>query len=132
MMYGEIFVKNIKNIICPDYTIRTLEMSCDEGSRKVNKESIGERKSLLIPARNIVQVQHLHFTAWPDHGVPKGTHSIVSYLRKLVSMQSDYGPSDKSPIVVHCSAGVGRTGSIIVAHSCLLRAAYQGVNDLFV
>lgn len=70
----------------------------------------------------MIQVHHLHFTTWPDHGVPKTPHALISYLRKLMAI-----PSEDSPIVVHCSAGVGRTGSMIVAHNCLRRASYEGV-----
>lgn len=73
------------------------------------------------------QVHHLHFTSWPDHGVPNTTHSVVSYLRKIIKT-----PSGKGPIVVHCSAGVGRTGSIIVAHICAIRALNEGVNNRLV
>ncbi|KAM4624348.1 receptor-type tyrosine-protein phosphatase H-like isoform 2-T2 [Polymixia lowei] len=56
-------------------------------------------------------VKHFHFTAWPDHGVPEGTEALIQF-RGLVRhhIESDWAGA---PTVVHCSAGVGRTGTII-------------------
>ncbi|CAL1599353.1 unnamed protein product [Knipowitschia caucasica] len=56
-------------------------------------------------------VKHFHFTAWPDHGVPQGTQVLIQF-RELVRhhMQTE---AAGTPTVVHCSAGVGRTGTII-------------------
>jgi len=68
------------------------------------------------------QVEHLHYTAWPDHGVPLYTHPVVTYLKKLLAT-----PSGNGSVVVHCSAGVGRTGTIILCDICLRRAAAEGV-----
>ncbi|XP_068610969.1 receptor-type tyrosine-protein phosphatase H-like [Brachionichthys hirsutus] len=56
-------------------------------------------------------VKHFHFTAWPDHGVPQGTDVLIQF-RELMRrhIQRD---GNEAPTVVHCSAGVGRTGTII-------------------
>uniref|UniRef100_A0A4W5RID3 protein-tyrosine-phosphatase n=1 Tax=Hucho hucho TaxID=62062 RepID=A0A4W5RID3_9TELE len=56
-------------------------------------------------------VKHFHFTAWPDHGVPEGTEALIQFrglVRQHIESQESSGPT-----VVHCSAGVGRTGTII-------------------
>ncbi|XP_053395786.1 receptor-type tyrosine-protein phosphatase T-like [Mercenaria mercenaria] len=54
-------------------------------------------------------ITQFHFTAWPDRGVPKYASSLVHFLNKV-----KYAPvHGKGPIVVHCSAGVGRTGTFI-------------------
>lgn len=56
-------------------------------------------------------VHHLHYQEWPDHGVPKSPDSILELRRVMKTLQTN---SDKvSPTVVHCSAGVGRTGTLI-------------------
>ncbi|KAI6650360.1 hypothetical protein LOD99_6037 [Oopsacas minuta] len=55
------------------------------------------------------QVKHFHFTAWPDHDVPSLHHELlqfIGYVHENIT-QSD------APILVHCSAGVGRTGTFI-------------------
>uniref|UniRef100_A0A8C9XVW4 protein-tyrosine-phosphatase n=1 Tax=Sander lucioperca TaxID=283035 RepID=A0A8C9XVW4_SANLU len=56
-------------------------------------------------------VKHFHFTAWPDHGVPQGTEVLIQF-RGLVRQHIER-EGDGAPTVVHCSAGVGRTGTLI-------------------
>ncbi|KAM6963463.1 receptor-type tyrosine-protein phosphatase H-like [Tautogolabrus adspersus] len=56
-------------------------------------------------------VKHFHFTAWPDHGVPQGTEDLIQF-RGLVRQHIEREGTG-APTVVHCSAGVGRTGTII-------------------
>ncbi|XP_054454958.1 receptor-type tyrosine-protein phosphatase H-like isoform X2 [Anoplopoma fimbria] len=56
-------------------------------------------------------VKHFHFTAWPDHGVPQGTEVLIQF-RGLVRQHIEREGAG-APTVVHCSAGVGRTGTII-------------------
>ncbi|XP_056105800.1 receptor-type tyrosine-protein phosphatase H-like isoform X2 [Rhinichthys klamathensis goyatoka] len=56
-------------------------------------------------------VKHFHFTAWPDHGVPFGTEELIKFrgrVRQHIGNSYSAGPT-----VVHCSAGVGRTGTLI-------------------
>ncbi|KAK7102381.1 hypothetical protein V1264_020609 [Littorina saxatilis] len=59
-------------------------------------------------------VTQYHYISWTDHGVPKVT-SLVSFWRHIRNMtKSSSGESASAPpIVVHCSAGVGRTGTYI-------------------
>ncbi|XP_012274065.1 receptor-type tyrosine-protein phosphatase S isoform X2 [Orussus abietinus] len=102
--YGEVTVFNARHNVFADYTFRLFHVSCGAETRKI---------------------EHLHYTAWPDHGVPMYTHSVVAYLKKLLAT-----PSGKGPVVVHCSAGVGRTGTIILCDICLRRAAAEGVVDV--
>ncbi|XP_011644954.1 receptor-type tyrosine-protein phosphatase kappa-like [Pogonomyrmex barbatus] len=103
--YGDIIVLNAKHNIFADYCIRTFHVTCGEETRKI---------------------EHLHYTAWPDHGIPLYTHSIVIYLKKLLAIS----PGD-GPVVVHCSAGIGRTGIIILCDICLRRAAAEKIIDVF-
>ncbi|XP_073687238.1 receptor-type tyrosine-protein phosphatase H-like [Garra rufa] len=56
-------------------------------------------------------VKHFHFTAWPDHGVPTGTEELIQF-RGLIRQHIERAFS-AGPTVVHCSAGVGRTGTLI-------------------
>ncbi|XP_077594624.1 receptor-type tyrosine-protein phosphatase H-like isoform X3 [Stigmatopora nigra] len=71
--------------------------NCKEGIRKNSSE---ERT-----------VKHFHFTAWPDHGVPHCTDVLIQF-RGLIRQHMDASRT-KAPAVVHCSAGVGRTGTLI-------------------
>ncbi|XP_076869083.1 receptor-type tyrosine-protein phosphatase H-like [Brachyhypopomus gauderio] len=56
-------------------------------------------------------VTHFHFTAWPDHGVPRATHDLIQF-RGVIRQHMESFPF-MGPTVVHCSAGVGRTGTLI-------------------
>jgi len=52
-------------------------------------------------------VQQLHLTNWPDHGVPDHVNGLLAFLR----VASNFRDSEYS--VIHCSAGVGRTGTYL-------------------
>ncbi|KAG5261505.1 hypothetical protein AALO_G00285020 [Alosa alosa] len=55
-------------------------------------------------------VTQFHFTSWPDFGVPFTPIGMLKFLKKVKTCNPQYA----GPIVVHCSAGVGRTGTFIV------------------
>ena len=63
-------------------------------------------------------VTQYHFTSWPDHGVPQFTTSLLSFIRRV---QKAHNKEDGIPLLVHCSAGVGRTGTFILLDSMLER-----------
>ncbi|XP_077999364.1 tyrosine-protein phosphatase non-receptor type 13-like isoform X2 [Glandiceps talaboti] len=52
-------------------------------------------------------VTHLNFTTWPDHGVPASGLPLIQYMAYMRRIH------ESGPIVVHCSAGIGRTGTVI-------------------
>ncbi|XP_060083383.1 receptor-type tyrosine-protein phosphatase kappa-like [Ylistrum balloti] len=60
------------------------------------------------------QVTQYHFTGWPDHGVPD-TLELVAFLMRV--LQDNPSRTDDVPLLVHCSAGVGRTGTFIGLHA---------------
>ncbi|KAL3876450.1 hypothetical protein ACJMK2_034295 [Sinanodonta woodiana] len=67
-------------------------------------------RTLTMTVENITKhVTQFHFTAWPDKGVPEAASSIVQFWHKVRNMQSQ----KRSPTIVHCSAGIGRTGTYI-------------------
>ncbi|KAK3749884.1 hypothetical protein QZH41_008270, partial [Actinostola sp. cb2023] len=71
-------------------------------------------------------IKQFHFTSWPDHGVPKS----VAFLLAFVRATTKANPRDAGPMVVHCSAGVGRTGTFIVIDSMLKQIAYERTVDV--
>uniref|UniRef100_A0A672NWX0 Protein tyrosine phosphatase receptor type O n=1 Tax=Sinocyclocheilus grahami TaxID=75366 RepID=A0A672NWX0_SINGR len=56
-------------------------------------------------------VLHFNYTSWPDHGVP--TVNAIESILHFVQIVRQQVNRTKGPIVVHCSAGVGRTGTFI-------------------
>lgn len=73
-------------------------------------------------------VRHFHFTAWPDHGVPDGTDALIRFRDTL--RQHIETNSGGAPTVVHCSAGVGRTGTIITLDVLLQQLKEEKTVDI--
>ena len=59
------------------------------------------------------RVHQLAYTGWPDHGAPATAAGLLGFRRAVRDSQRAPGPPDTTPIAVHCSAGVGRTGTFI-------------------
>ncbi|KAK3750196.1 hypothetical protein QZH41_015425 [Actinostola sp. cb2023] len=74
-------------------------------------------------------VQQFHFTGWPDHGVldPGYELPVLDFIFKSTAAQVE----GAGPIVVHCSAGVGRSGAFIVIDSMIKRIHDNGDIDIF-
>ena len=66
----------------------------------------------------LLAVIQYHFTSWPDHGVPKFATSLISFIRRV---QKAHSKESGVPLLVHCSAGVGRTGTFILLDILLER-----------
>ncbi|XP_064415799.1 receptor-type tyrosine-protein phosphatase F isoform X1 [Latimeria chalumnae] len=73
------------------------------------------------------EVRQFQFLAWPDHGVPEYPTPILAFLRRVKACN----PPDAGPMVVHCSAGVGRTGCFIVIDAMLERMKHEQTVDIY-
>jgi len=72
-------------------------------------------------------VQQFHFTTWPDHGVPLYPTPLLAFHKKFRSCcDIPHGPT-----VIHCSAGVGRTGTFIALDYLLDQAKAEGVVNVY-
>ncbi|XP_057161868.1 tyrosine-protein phosphatase non-receptor type 2 isoform X4 [Ursus arctos] len=77
-------------------------------NRVVEKESSGETRT----------ISHFHYTTWPDFGVPESPASFLNFLfkvRESGSLNPEHGPA-----VIHCSAGIGRSGTFSLVDTCLV------------
>ncbi|XP_018597847.1 receptor-type tyrosine-protein phosphatase T isoform X5 [Scleropages formosus] len=107
-VYGDIKVTLIETEPLAEYVIRTFT---------VQKKSHHE----------IRELRQFHFTSWPDHGVPCYATGLLGFVRQVKFLN----PPDAGPIVVHCSAGAGRTGCFIAVDIMLDMAENEGVVDIF-
>ncbi|CAF91826.1 unnamed protein product, partial [Tetraodon nigroviridis] len=73
------------------------------------------------------EVRHFQFTAWPDHGVPEHPTPFLAFLRRVKACN----PPDAGPMIVHCSAGVGRTGCFIVIDAMTERIKHEKTLDVY-
>ncbi|MCI4389192.1 hypothetical protein PGIGA_G00095080 [Pangasianodon gigas] len=106
--YGMIQVTMLDSVELATYSMRTFALN----------------KNGLIVKR---EVRHFQFMAWPDHCVPEYPTSILAFLRRVKACN----PSDAGPMVVHCSAGVGRTGCLIVIDAMLERVKHEKTVDIY-
>lgn len=66
-----------------------------------------------------------HYTTWPDFGVPESPSAFLDFLftvREHGALNSNVGPP-----VVHCSAGIGRSGTFCLVDSCLVLVSFHVV-----
>merc|ERR1711974_436999 len=72
-------------------------------------------------------IRHFHFTTWPDFGVPEPPQTLVRFVRAFRERVSP----EQRPIVVHCSAGVGRSGTFIALDRILQGIRKYDVVDIW-
>uniref|UniRef100_A0A9J8BKK4 Receptor-type tyrosine-protein phosphatase S n=1 Tax=Cyprinus carpio carpio TaxID=630221 RepID=A0A9J8BKK4_CYPCA len=106
--YGLIQVTLLDTVELATYCVRTLALYKNGSSEKR-------------------EVRQFQFTAWPDHGVPEHPTPFLAFLRRVKSCN----PLDAGPMVVHCSAGVGRTGCFIVIDAMLERIKHEKTVDIY-
>ena len=73
-------------------------------------------------------VTHMLYTAWPDHGVPRNAMSLISFIRRV---RKEHPTSLATPLLVHCSAGVGRTGTFILLDLAIQQMKREGTLSVF-
>ncbi|KAM9138776.1 receptor-type tyrosine-protein phosphatase kappa-like isoform 2-T2 [Pangshura tecta] len=73
-------------------------------------------------------IQQFHYLLWPDHGVPSNAAGLLQ-LVEMVNQRVSEAPA--GPVLVHCSAGIGRTGTFIALDVLLKMARAEGSVDVF-
>ena len=73
---------------------------------------------LLFQTQQVREVYHFHYTTWPDFGIPSSPVSFLMFLQAV----RDKGVLDEEngPAVIHCSAGIGRSGTFCLVDSALV------------
>eukprot|EP00057_Strongylocentrotus_purpuratus_P017912 XP_011672386.1 PREDICTED: receptor-type tyrosine-protein phosphatase F isoform X1 [Strongylocentrotus purpuratus] len=106
MIYGKITVTRKSEEVNTHYTVRTFS---------------------VVFGDNIREVVQFHYTSWPDMGVPKYTTPLMNFIRTV----KQHHTNSVGAIVVHCSAGVGRTGTFITLDAMLDQAEAENAIDVY-
>nr|XP_058925552.1 receptor-type tyrosine-protein phosphatase eta [Kogia breviceps] len=108
--YGDITVAMTSEIVLPEWTVRDFTVK-------------------NIQTSESHPLRQFHFTSWPDHGVPDTTDLLINF-RYLVRDYMKQSPPE-SPILVHCSAGVGRTGTFIAIDRLIYQIEDENTVDVY-
>lgn len=106
--HDKIRIMHQETLQLAEYTVRTFSLQHD-----------GSKEERIV--------RQFHFTAWPDHGVPVYPSPLLGFVRKVMNTN----PLNAGPMVVHCSAGVGRTGTFVTLHCQLQKLQAEGTLDIF-
>ncbi|XP_039763667.1 tyrosine-protein phosphatase corkscrew-like isoform X2 [Pararge aegeria] len=109
--YDDLTVKSISETCYEDYLLREFDVS--------DKHT----------CRTIYQFQ---FTGWADHGKPQEPEGVLAFMedinRKLYRISQEKDAPEQNILCVHCSAGIGRTGTFIVLDMLIDKIKQSGVN----
>ncbi|VDM10889.1 unnamed protein product [Wuchereria bancrofti] len=93
---GELILKSMQEVGNPDYTMRLIQFMNSSYDNEVRL------------------IWHFQFLGWPDHGCPTDPRTVLHFLEKVNECEEHQCDENAGPIIVHCSAGIGRTGTFIV------------------
>ncbi|XP_063546643.1 tyrosine-protein phosphatase corkscrew-like [Cydia strobilella] len=110
--YGDLLVKSTSKMCYENYILREFDVSDDKDQCKT-----------------IYQYQ---FTTWPDHGSPEEPDGLLAFIaevnRRVAQVMNEDSPPDQNVLCVHCSAGVGRSGTMVVLDILIDKINTSGLN----
>ncbi|KAG8186487.1 hypothetical protein JTE90_009242 [Oedothorax gibbosus] len=132
---------------CGQYWPKDEECSEEFGSFVVHNEGVEDLTDYKMTYLNVTdsktnqsrRIYHMQFLSWPDYGVPRSALAMLGFRDKVRDKQRDHienlgdkysGHPGGPPIVVHCSAGIGRTGTFITLDVSICRLESTGLIDV--
>nr|XP_039320010.1 tyrosine-protein phosphatase non-receptor type 1-like [Saimiri boliviensis boliviensis] len=106
--------KEEKEMIFEDTNVKITLISEDVKSYY----TVGQLELENLTTQETREILHFHYTTWPDFGVPESPASFLNFLFKV--RESESLSLEHGPVVVHCSAGIGRSGTFCLADTCLM------------
>ncbi|XP_061763529.1 receptor-type tyrosine-protein phosphatase epsilon-like isoform X1 [Nerophis ophidion] len=107
--YGDYSVEMKGDALCEAFSLRDLVLT-------------------FVPEKQTRAIRHFHFHGWPEVGIPAEGRGMIDIIAAVQRQQQQSG---NHPIVVHCSAGAGRTGTFIALSNILERVKAEGLLDVF-
>jgi len=104
--YDEVQIKLLAAADERDYVLRTFKLTHS-------------------PTNKTIEIRHLQYLAWPDHGVPLDSSSFLSFAQEVRRAHHT-----STPLIVHCSAGVGRAGTFLAANHQMHKYDQEGTIDI--
>ncbi|XP_071521092.1 tyrosine-protein phosphatase 69D [Panulirus ornatus] len=108
--FGNITIYLVKEKAYSDFMVRTLRAEWGEGDEQHTHE-----------------VRQYHYLLWKDFVAPEHPTGVLSFLRRINEAYSH----DQGPLLIHCSAGVGRTGTLVALDSLLMELDEEGHASIF-
>ncbi|XP_016882550.1 receptor-type tyrosine-protein phosphatase H isoform X15 [Homo sapiens] len=95
------------------------------GEEVMENWTVRELLLLQVEEQKTLSVRQFHYQAWPDHGVPSSPDTLLAFWRMLRQWLDQ--TMEGGPPIVHCSAGVGRTGTLIALDVLLRQLQSEGL-----
>ncbi|XP_018374894.1 PREDICTED: tyrosine-protein phosphatase non-receptor type 1 isoform X2 [Trachymyrmex cornetzi] len=113
----------------PTLTFEDVSIKVDYISKKESSDYTTRTLRITdLESNDSREVLHFHYTTWPDFGVPQRPTAFLRFLadvRKSGALDQNVGPP-----IVHCSAGIGRSGTFCLVDACLVLIEKYGLNAL--
>ncbi|KAF6776586.1 hypothetical protein AHF37_03680 [Paragonimus kellicotti] len=154
--YGEFQVTNIGETMEADGLYRRTRLnirrrsstySADRRSTKRSDYSPNSTSSVELPEQSFI-VDHLFYLGWPDFDVPSDSDGFLAFLSEVrqlhqarcdelraalcarIESHTEHQVPQNFPLLIHCSAGIGRTGTFVTVDICLQQAINEGFLDV--
>ena len=130
-------IRESGTVKCFGYWPVEVKQSMNAGLYQIQNDKVDRYNSFVVTTltlrkRNesdiVRTIYHTHYRKWPDHGVPSGTKEALEFLDKVEAYRRL--TMTKAPILLHCSAGIGRTGTFCAIDIGIRRYLEQNIVDM--